>query len=95
MKWYPHLPRGASDQSQPAKPFIGTGERPAKREPRPLQVGHRIRRYRSTGVASYVEWADGKIAELKGVPPVPGDPNTPYFADDTDLSTMSQAMLDA
>lgn len=44
---------------------------------------------------SYVKWADGRIAELKGVPPIPGDPNTPYFPDDTDLSLLSQAMLDA
>jgi energy-coupling factor transporter ATP-binding protein EcfA2 len=43
----------------------------------------------------YVRWVDGKIAELKGTPPVPGDPNTPYFADDADLTTLSQAMLDA
>lgn len=43
----------------------------------------------------YVKWADGKIAELKGTPPVPGDPNKPYFPDDTDLSKLSQAMLDA
>ncbi|ACI52505.1 conserved hypothetical protein [Gluconacetobacter diazotrophicus PA1 5] len=43
----------------------------------------------------YVKWADGKIAELKGTPPVPGDPNKPYFPDDADLSKLSQAMLDA
>jgi hypothetical protein len=43
----------------------------------------------------YVKWVDGKIAELKGIPPVPGDPNKPYFPDDTDLSKLSQAMLDA
>ncbi|MFG1419940.1 AAA family ATPase [Xanthobacter sp. V0B-10] len=43
----------------------------------------------------YVKWADGKIAELKGTPLVPGDPNKPYFPDDTDLSKLSQAMLDA
>lgn len=43
----------------------------------------------------YVKWADGKIAELKGIPPVPGDPNKPYFPDDADLSKLSQAMLDA
>ncbi|MGC9445655.1 TrlF family AAA-like ATPase [Cereibacter johrii] len=44
---------------------------------------------------AYVKWADGKIAELKGTPPVPGDPNKPYFPDDTDLSKLPQAMLDA
>lgn len=44
---------------------------------------------------AYVKWADGKIAELKGIAPVPGDPNKPYFPDDTDLSKLPQAMLDA
>jgi hypothetical protein len=46
-------------------------------------------------IAGYVRWVDGKIAELKGTAPVPSDPNTPYFPDDTDLSTLSQAVLDA
>lgn len=46
-------------------------------------------------LVEYVKLVDGKIADLKGTPPVPGDPNMPYFADDTDLSTLSQAMLDA
>lgn len=46
-------------------------------------------------LTGYVKWVDGKIAELKGAPPAPGDPNTPYFADDIDLATLSQAMLDA
>jgi energy-coupling factor transporter ATP-binding protein EcfA2 len=46
-------------------------------------------------LTGYVKWVDGKIAELKGIAPAPGDPNTPYFADDTDLTTLSQAMLDA
>jgi hypothetical protein len=45
-------------------------------------------------IADYVRWIDGKIAELKGAAPVPGDHNTPYFPDDTDLSTLSQAVLD-
>lgn len=48
-----------------------------------------------TDLAGYVKWADERIAELKGDPPVPGDPNKPYFPDDTDLSKLSQAMLDA
>ena len=48
-----------------------------------------------TDLAGYVNWIDGKIAELKGTPPAPGDPNTPYFADGTDLSTLSQAVLEA
>lgn len=46
-------------------------------------------------LAGYVRWVDGKIAELKGTPPAPGDPKTPYFRDDTDLTTLSQAVLDA
>lgn len=48
-----------------------------------------------TDLAGYMKWADERIAELKGDPPVPGDPNKPYFPDDTDLSKLSQAMLDA
>ena len=43
----------------------------------------------------YIKWVDGKIAELKGTPPPPGDPNTPFFPDDADLSRLSQAMLEA
>jgi len=48
-----------------------------------------------TDLAEYVKWVDGKIADLKGTAPAPGDPNTPYFPDDTDLSALSQAMLEA
>jgi energy-coupling factor transporter ATP-binding protein EcfA2 len=47
-----------------------------------------------TDLAGYVKWVDGKIAELKGTAPPPGEPNTPYFPDDTDLSTLSQAVLE-
>jgi hypothetical protein len=46
-------------------------------------------------LVDYVKWVDGKIAELKGIAPPAGDPNKPYFADDTDLTTLSQAVLDA
>ena len=46
-------------------------------------------------LAGYVKWVDGKVAELKGTTPAPGDPTTPYFADDTDLSALSQAVLEA
>lgn len=46
-------------------------------------------------LTGYVKWVDNKIAELKGTPPVAGDPNKPCFSDDTDLSTLSQAVLDA
>ncbi len=47
-----------------------------------------------TDLAGYVTWVDGEIAEIKGTAPVPGDPNTPCFPDDTDLSTLSQAVLE-
>ena len=46
-------------------------------------------------IDGYVRWVDGKIAELKGTAPRAGRPNTPYFPDDADLSTLSQAVLDA
>ena len=46
-------------------------------------------------LATYVKWVDGKIAELKGIAPPAGDPNTSFFPDDTDLATLSQAVLDA
>ena len=42
-------------------------------------------------LAGYIEWVGGEIARLKGTPPPSGDPNTPLFPDDTDLSAMSQA----
>ena len=42
----------------------------------------------------YIKWVDRKIAELKGPPP-PGDPSTPLFPDDADLSGLSQAVLEA
>ena len=45
-------------------------------------------------LAGYIKWVDGKIAELKGTPP-PDDPNAPLFPDDTDLSALSQAVLEA
>lgn len=48
-----------------------------------------------TDLANHVKWVDGKIAELKGTTPAVGNPNTPYFADDTDLGTLSQAVLEA
>ncbi|MER9215853.1 AAA family ATPase [Mesorhizobium sp. M0663] len=46
-------------------------------------------------LTGYVKWVDGEIAKLKGSPPAPSDPNTPYFRDDADLSTLSQAVLEA
>lgn len=46
-------------------------------------------------LTGYVKLVDGKIAELKGTSPTPGEQNTPYFPDDTALSTLSQALLEA
>jgi hypothetical protein len=46
-------------------------------------------------LAGYLRWVDSKIAALKGTPPPPGDPHAPYFADDVDLGTSSQAVLEA
>lgn len=48
-----------------------------------------------TDLAGYLKWVDGKIAELKGTAPTTGDMNTPYFPDDTDLSVVPQAVLEA
>ena len=46
-------------------------------------------------LVGYIKWVDGEIAKLKGTPPPSGDPNTPLFPDDVDLSVLSQAMLEA
>jgi len=46
-------------------------------------------------LAAYVRWVDGEIAKLKGTAPASGDPKTPYFPDGTDLSLLSQAVLEA
>ncbi|WP_374252989.1 TrlF family AAA-like ATPase [Xanthobacter sp.] len=46
-------------------------------------------------LTGYVKWVDSKIAELKGTAPAPGDPDKPCFPDDADLSTLSQAVLEA
>ena len=43
----------------------------------------------------YVKLVDGKIAKLKGTSPPSGDPNTPLFPEDADLSLVSQAVLEA
>ncbi len=48
-----------------------------------------------TELTGYVRWVDGEIAKLKGTAPAPGDPGTPYFPDGTNLSTLSQATLEA
>ncbi len=46
-------------------------------------------------LVGYVGWVDGEITKLKGVAPAPGEPNTPYFPDDTELGTLPQAVLEA
>lgn len=46
-------------------------------------------------LASYVAWADQKIAELKGVPPAPGEPNSPLIPDGTDLTKVTLSVLNA
>lgn len=46
-------------------------------------------------LSAYVKWVDGEIAKLKGTMPLPGDANTPYFPDNADLTTLTQAVLEA
>ncbi len=46
-------------------------------------------------LAGYLGWVDDQIAKLKGAVPKLVDESTPYFPDDTDLSTLPLAMLDA
>jgi energy-coupling factor transporter ATP-binding protein EcfA2 len=46
-------------------------------------------------LAGYIAWADQQVAKLQGVPPPPGDPNTPLIADTEDLSTVQLARLKA
>lgn len=42
-----------------------------------------------------LKWVNERISTVKGTPPGKGKPDTPYFADDVDLSTLSLAMLEA
>jgi len=46
-------------------------------------------------LTAYVAWADGKVRELNGVPPVPGDPNVPLIADTADITTLPLAPIAA
>jgi len=46
-------------------------------------------------LTAYVDWADDEVRKLNGVPPIPGDPNTPLIADNTDLSTLPLAPIAA
>lgn len=46
-------------------------------------------------LVGFVKWADGEIAKLKGTAPTASDPSKPFFPEDADLSTLSQADLEA
>jgi len=46
-------------------------------------------------LTGYVAWADQEIAKLQGIPPPPGDPNTPLIGDTEDISTVQLARLKA
>jgi len=46
-------------------------------------------------LTTYMKWVDGEITKLKGIAPAPGDANTAYFPDETGLSTLTQAALEA
>ena len=48
-----------------------------------------------TNLADYINHVESRITELKGSSPAPSDPNTPFFTDDIDLTTLSQAVLEA
>ena len=44
-------------------------------------------------LTAYIAWADGEVRKFNGVPPPPGDPNTPLIADTADLSTLPLAPI--
>ena len=46
-------------------------------------------------LAAYIEWADGEIRKLNGVPPPPGNPNVALIAEDADVSTLPLALIAA
>jgi hypothetical protein len=46
-----------------------------------------------TSLGRYVAWADQQIALLTGPPVSPGDPNTPLFPENADLSKLTLNML--
>jgi len=44
-------------------------------------------------LTAYVDWADGEVRKLNGVPPPPCDPNVALVADTADLSTLPLAPI--
>ncbi|WP_340266241.1 hypothetical protein [Sphingobium mellinum] len=46
-------------------------------------------------LVGYIAWADGEIAKINGIPPVPGAPNVALIPDTADLSTIPVAVLRA
>lgn len=44
---------------------------------------------------AYITWADNEVCKLNGVPPPPGDPNTPVISDSDDLSRLPLAPIAA
>ena len=46
-------------------------------------------------LAGYIRWVNGKIAELKGLPPETTDEDAPYIPDDVDLESIPLAVLEA
>lgn len=46
-------------------------------------------------LAGYIAWADQEVTKLNGVPPPPGNPNTPLISDTEDLATVQLARLKA
>nr|WP_281721749.1 AAA family ATPase [Nitrosomonas nitrosa] len=46
-------------------------------------------------LAAYIEWADGEVRKLNGVPPQPGDPNVALIPDNADVSTLPLAPIAA
>jgi len=46
-------------------------------------------------LTAYMNWADGEIRKLQGVPPPPGDPNVALIADTVDISTLPLAPIAA
>ena len=46
-------------------------------------------------LTGYIAWADGEIAKLNGIPPLPSDPASPLIADAADLSAIPYATLRA